>query len=78
MFMRASPKTLVHELDIHEGLQWAIYNATLCLPSGKGTPLILGLFHIHSMLGWFVPMVHVHEGKVGAQSDEYFISRSSR
>jgi|SaaInlStandDraft_1057018.scaffolds.fasta_scaffold40737_2 hypothetical protein len=54
------------------------YKATLCLPSGKGTPLILGLFHIHSMLGWFVPMVHVHEGKVGAQSDEYFISRSSR
>jgi hypothetical protein len=48
------------------------------LTPGKVTPLILGLFHIHSMLGWFVPMVHVHEGKVGAQSDEYFISRSSR
>ena len=26
----------------------------------------------------FVPMVHVHEGKVGAQDDEYFASRSSR
>ena len=35
---------------------------------------MLGLFISAQCLDLFVPMVHVHEGKVGAQDDEYFAS----
>ena len=66
-------------IDKSKGSQWVKSLATLCLHVlSKGPPLMLGLFHIRSMVGLFVPMVHVHEGKVGAQGDEYFASGSSR